>query len=88
MSSVYAKRARHVTSTDMMESFVAENKKTNGSVFSNMTFQVLDATKIDFPPNSFDVVIFVWLLLYLNDAEMENLVNSLLKYVTKCFMNI
>lgn len=79
MSPEYAKRAKHVTSTDMMESFVSENKKTNGPLYSNMSFQSLDATKIDFPQNSFDTVIFVWLLLYLNDMEMENLVNSMLK---------
>ena len=63
----------------MMESFVRENEKVHGPHYPNMTFQALDATKMDFPTNSFDVVTYVWLMLYLNDKEVQQFVLDLMK---------
>ena len=70
-----------MVSTDMMESFVEENRSVNGPKYSNMTFRALDATKMDFPPNSFDFVTYVWLMLYLNDTEVADFVSNLMKLV-------
>ena len=59
-----------------------ENEKVHGAQYPNMTFQALDATKIDFPANTFDFVTYVWLMLYLNDKEVETFVVDLMKLVS------
>ena len=53
----------------------------NGPYFSNITFRTLDATKLDYPPNSFDCIFFIWLLAYLTDDEVKKCTYMLLKYV-------
>ncbi len=64
-----------------MESFVKENERVHGPEYSNMSFQPLDATVIEsvFPPNSFDFVTYVWLMLYLNDQESKKFVEDLIR---------
>ena len=74
-----ARQAKHVVCTDMMESFVKENERLHSSQYSNMSFRTLDATKIDYPPNSFDMITYVWLMLYLNDKEVKHFVLDLLR---------
>ncbi len=66
-----AKRCKHVTSTDFMSDFVKENRRANGSKYDNITFNTLDATKMDYPPNSFDMIFFAFLLVYFTDEEIE-----------------
>ena len=58
-----------------------ENERTNGSQYSNMTFATLDASSLDYPPNSFDVVFFTYLLVYLSDAEMKSIAKKLIRLV-------
>ena len=55
--------------TDFVEAFVTENKEINGSKYFNMTFRTLDAAKLDYPPNTFDLIFSNWLLMYLSDNE-------------------
>ena len=74
-----ARTAKHVTSTDFNESFVEENRRVNGPCFSNITFRTLDATKLDYPPNSFDCIFFAWLLAFLTDDEVDKCANEFLK---------
>lgn len=74
-----AKRARHVTSTDFMESFVKENERVNGPKHSNVTFRTLDATKLDCPPDSFDFVIGLWLLQFLSENEVTEFLSKILR---------
>ena len=81
LSGELAKRAKHVTTTDFIESFVEENKKINGPKFNNMTFHTVDAMKLDYPQNSFDMVFSVWLFMYLSDEEVESFLHNVLKYV-------
>ena len=81
LSGELAKRAKHVTTTDFIESFVEENKKINGPKFNNMTFRTVDAMKLDYPQNTFDMVFSVWLFMYLSDEEVESFLHNVLKYV-------
>ena len=79
LSGEIAKKAKHIIATDFIESFVKENEETNGPKHSNMSFRTLDATKLDYPTNSFDFIFTNWLLMYLNDQEVENFTLNVLK---------
>ena len=69
-----------MTSTDFMESFVQQNQNTNGPAYSNITFATLDATKLDYPPNSFDFIIGLWLLQFLSDTEIREFLDKIVRY--------
>ncbi|XP_071957876.1 uncharacterized protein [Antedon mediterranea] len=75
-----AKDANHVTSLDFMEPFVRKNKETNGHL-KNITFVTADVTKQHFEPKSFDVVFSNWLLMYLSDAEVNELIINIIKWI-------
>ena len=62
-----------------MDYFVEENRHINGPTFHNVTFRTLDATKLDYPSNSFDFIFFTWLLAYLTDEEVKKLAVNALK---------
>ena len=55
--------------TDFVEAFIKENEEINGPKYSNMTFRTLDAAKLDYPSNTFDLIFSNWLLMYLSDTE-------------------
>ena len=79
LSGELAKKANTVIATDFMETFVKENEETNGPKYSNITFRTLDATKLDYPPNTFDIIFSNWLLHYLDNNEVEKFTyNSLM----------
>ncbi|KAL7640330.1 UNVERIFIED_CONTAM: hypothetical protein RMT77_008594 [Armadillidium vulgare] len=79
-TSRFALVASHVTAVDFMESYIKENEESNGH-FDNITFKCADVTKLDFAENSFDLVFSNWLLMYLADSEVENLMKNILKWV-------
>ena len=67
-----------------MEKFVKENEHINGAVHSNMSFRTLDATQLDYPADSFDLVFSNWLLMYLSDSEVDIFIQRVLKSVSVC----
>ncbi|XP_033117626.1 phosphoethanolamine N-methyltransferase-like isoform X1 [Anneissia japonica] len=71
--------ANHVTSLDFMESFVLKSKEINGHM-KNITFLTADVTSQDFEPESFDVVFSNWLLMYLSDDEVNDLLIKIVKW--------
>ena len=56
-----------------------ENEATNGPAHPNVTFRTLDATKVDYPTGSFDLVFSNWLLMYLSDTEIERFLRKVLE---------
>ena len=69
-SGELAKRVKELVATDFVEAFVKENEETNGPKYSNITFRTLDASKLDYPPNTFDMIYWCWMLGYLNDSDL------------------
>ena len=68
-----AKIAAHVTAVDFNESFVQGNRRRNSS-HSNITFLEQDVMKLSFPRHSFDLVFSNWLLMYLSEAQVEEII--------------
>ncbi|KAK6453603.1 phosphoethanolamine N-methyltransferase 3 isoform X2 [Huso huso] len=61
------KVASQVTAVDFMQKFLDKNKEDNGH-HGNAEFIQADATQLDFPENSFDLVFSNWLFMYLSDT--------------------
>lgn len=72
---VLAQQASHVTAVDFIEKFVEKNRELNSSL-NNIEHMASDATKLSFPKKSFDMIFSNWLLMYLNDGEVMQLVEN------------
>nr|6WLF_A Chain A, Phosphoethanolamine N-methyltransferase 1 [Bursaphelenchus xylophilus]6WLF_B Chain B, Phosphoethanolamine N-methyltransferase 1 [Bursaphelenchus xylophilus] len=67
-TTTFAQRAKHVVSSDFIDSFIEKNKERNAA-FENITYQVSDALGLQVDPQSTDLVFTNWLLMYLNEQE-------------------
>ena len=75
-----AATARSVLAVDFMATLVDQNQKANGHL-PNVTLKCGDATELDLPPASADVVFSNWLLMYLGDAECAKLASDVLTWL-------
>ncbi|CAK0779821.1 hypothetical protein CVIRNUC_004862 [Coccomyxa viridis] len=72
--------ARSVLAVDFMEHLIEENKRANGHR-RNVKWRAADATELELPAASFDVVFSNWLLMYLSDDEVSKLASDALRWV-------
>ncbi|XP_059147708.1 uncharacterized protein LOC131935364 [Physella acuta] len=75
-----AKKAERVVAVDFMEDFVEKNKKENYHM-GNIEFVVADVTKMERPKESVDMIFSNWLLMYLEDREVQDLFGKLLTWL-------
>ena len=73
-------RAASVLAVDFMPNLIAENERVNGHL-RNATFAVGDATELQLPAGSVDVLFSNWLLMYLGDEEVSGLATRALSWV-------
>lgn len=73
-------RAKSVLAVDFMPNLIAENERVNGH-YPNASFAVGDATELQLPAGSVDVLFSNWLLMYLGDAEVASLARRSLSWV-------
>lgn len=73
--------AAHVIALDFMAASIEENRRLNGHN-QNVEFRVGDVTELDLPEGSCDVIFTNWLLMYLGDKEVQDLANSMLRWVS------
>lgn len=77
-TGMLAAKAAHVVALDFVESSCAENRRVHADL-NNIEVVCDDATRIAYPPQSFDVVFSNWLLMYLNDEEVKDLARKSLE---------
>ncbi|KAH9488113.1 Phosphoethanolamine N-methyltransferase 3 [Bulinus truncatus] len=75
-----AKKAEKVIAVDFMEDFVEKNRKANQHM-GNIEFVVADVTKMERPSESVDFIFSNWLLMYLEDKEVQDLFGKLLSWL-------
>jgi len=63
-----------------MPNLIAENERVNGHL-TNAKFAVGDATELELPAGSVDVLFSNWLLMYLGDEEVSSLATRALSWV-------
>lgn len=79
-TTIFSHTARHVTSTDFIESFIAKNKERNAAA-KNIKYVVSDAAHLQLPPNSVDLVFTNWLMMYMSDHEVVEFITNALKWM-------
>lgn len=77
-----AKKAGQVLALDFIESVIKKNENINGH-FKNVKFMCADVTSPDLniSAESMDLIFSNWLLMYLSDKEVENLVERMVKWL-------
>ena len=65
---------------DFMEHLIEENRTRNGAC-RNVGWLAADATAMQLPDDSQDIVFSNWLLMYLSDAEVAKLAADALQWV-------
>lgn len=67
--------------TDIVAQFIEENRRRNSEYSAWTEFIVADANDLRFPPHSFDFVFANWLLMYLNDDQLEAFAQRLFEWI-------
>ncbi|RLN25635.1 phosphoethanolamine N-methyltransferase 1-like [Panicum miliaceum] len=77
-----AKTAGNVLALDFIESAIKKNQSINGH-YKNTSFMCADVTSQDLviQANSIDLIFSNWLLMYLSDEEVEQLVQRMVKWL-------
>ena len=79
-SCALAEKAARVVAVDFVDASCKINRESNAR-FSNLEVVCEDALKLEFEPNSFDIVFSNWLLMYLSDAEVQILANNCITWL-------
>ncbi|KAL3859677.1 hypothetical protein ACJMK2_009885 [Sinanodonta woodiana] len=77
-----AELGKEVVAVDFMEKFVEKNKEVNGH-HNNITFMCADVTKLELEEKSFDLIFSNWLMMYLEDEEVQALLKKQLSWLKK-----
>nr|XP_034917409.1 phosphoethanolamine N-methyltransferase 1-like [Populus alba] len=77
-----AQKAGQVVALDFIESAIKKNENINGH-YKNVKFMCADVTSPDLniSEGSVDLIFSNWLLMYLSDKEVENLVEMMVKWL-------
>ncbi len=73
---------REPVQVDFMPHLIEENRARNGAC-ANVGWLAADATTMELPPDSQDVVFSNWLLMYLSDGEVAKLAADALQWVRR-----
>jgi phosphoethanolamine N-methyltransferase len=79
-TTIFSQTARHVTSTDFIESFIQKNKERNAAA-KNIKYVVSDAANLNLPASSVDLLFTNWLMMYMADSEVVEFVTGALKWL-------
>lgn len=77
-----AAAAKSVVALDFMENLIEQNRASNGK-YGNIDFRCGDAMELSLPAGSCDVAFSNWLLMYLGDAEVQQLARNMLSWVVE-----
>ncbi|KAK6921298.1 hypothetical protein RJ641_014976, partial [Dillenia turbinata] len=77
-----AQKAGQVLALDFIESVIKKNEAINGH-YKNVKFICADVTspELNITEGSMDLIFSNWLLMYLNDTEVQNLVERMVKWL-------
>lgn len=77
-----AQKAGQVISLDFIESVIKKNESINGH-YKNVKFMCADVAspELNFSAESVDLIFSNWLLMYLSDKEVEELVERMVKWL-------
>ena len=68
-TSFFVTGAHHVTAVDFVERFLVQNRQATAA-FNNVTYLCDDVMNMEFEPETFDIVFWNWLLMYLSEPDI------------------
>jgi len=77
----FSSSADHLTTVDMAPQLVEKNRQDHADC-SNVTFLCSDAMSLQIEDNSIDFIFLNWLLMYLEDQEVEVLIKRIHGWLT------
>ncbi|XP_078001099.1 uncharacterized protein LOC144453646 [Glandiceps talaboti] len=81
-TGLLAKKAKHVTAVDLIESYTRINKEKHGYL-GNIDFVTDDAINLKFQAESFDLMFCNYLMQYLDDSEARMFAANALTWLTE-----
>ncbi|XP_076449925.1 uncharacterized protein LOC143286185 isoform X2 [Babylonia areolata] len=79
-TSEIAPKAKSVVAVDFMQDFIQKNEETNKH-FGNIEFLCADVTHLTREKESADLIFSNWLLMYLDNSEVQSLLTKLLTWL-------
>merc|ERR1719229_1082030 len=73
-----AERATAVLAVDFVDKFLKENEKRYADTYPHIDYLCRDVTKLSLKEGSYDFVFSNWLMMYLDDEEVEKLAEKIL----------
>ena len=68
-TSHFVRVGNHVTAVDFVERFLEQNRQATAQ-FGNISYHCANVLDIEFQLESFDLVFWNWLMMYLSDADL------------------
>jgi len=75
-----AQKASAVLAVDFVDKFLKENKRRFQDDYPHIDFLCRDVTKLDLDDGAYDFVFSNWLMMYLDDAEIEKLAEKFYRW--------
>lgn len=79
-TNYFASQAKEVITVDFNQKFIDKNQENNAD-FSNIIYQCKNAVDLSFEPERFDFIFINWLFMYLDDNDVENIINRIFKWL-------
>lgn len=80
-TSFLAQQATTLLAIDLVPQFLEKNKKDNSN-FPHVSFLCADVMDLEFKEGLFDVIFFNWLFTYLEDGEVEQLLEKISRWLS------
>ena len=78
-TTYFASQANLVVATDFNPNFIDKNKEVNSNV-SNIVYQCKNVIDLSFEAETFDFVFINWLLMYLEDQEVKQIIDNIYQW--------
>lgn len=79
-TAIFAEKSKSVIAVDFMQKFLNKNMENNCK-FNNIDYMCSDVTKLQLLEQSTDLVFSNWLLMYLEDEEIQDLLRKSLTWL-------
>ena len=79
-TTYFASEANSVTAVDFNQNFISKNQEINAE-FTNIIYQCDNAVNLSFAQDKFDFVFINWLFMYLEDDQVEIVINRITQWL-------
>jgi len=78
-----ANKGKKVTAIDFMQACIDKNQEKYGNKYGNIKYICKDVTLLQLKENGYDLIFSNWLMMYLDDSEVNELALNMYKWTCK-----